>query len=66
MSRPFPARYPGTCGGCGDRFGVDEPVAYADDELMHADCATDGPPPRLPRPRAVCARCNLAHAGDCW
>jgi hypothetical protein len=64
MSAAFPARYPGKCAGCGDWFGVDEQIAYADDELMHADCATDGPPPPLPT-RPPCPSCWTIHAGEC-
>lgn len=62
----FTARYPGTCASCQERIAVDDDVRYVDDELCHDDCATDGPPPPLPRPnRPPYPVCYLVHAGEC-
>lgn len=41
MSRVFEARYPGTCGECGDDIDPGDEVCYEDDELIHADCSTE-------------------------
>lgn len=68
MSRPFAARYPGTCPSCGDRFGVDEPVRYIDDELLHDDCADHADDLTLRAERAelsVCPSCWTVHRGEC-
>jgi hypothetical protein len=66
VSGTFAARYPGTCAACSERIAVDDDVRYVDDELLHDDCATDGPPPpprRVERP--LCPACYLVHVGEC-
>jgi hypothetical protein len=47
-------------------------VEYLGDELMHEDCADDGPSDRATEARyrtradTPCPACNLVHAGECW
>lgn len=74
MSRPFTAAYGGPCAAdCGERIHPGDWVAYVGDELMHEDCADDGPSDaalerhlaRQARLREPCARCHLIHAGEC-
>jgi len=39
--RVFDARYWGRCHECGQGIEPGDPVAYADDELVHEDCHPD-------------------------
>ncbi len=68
----FPARWPGTCTSCGDRFDEGDEIAYEDGEIVCERCADRPAPPRRGRPAPVtvavrpkaqartrvCARCN--------
>lgn len=61
-ARTFPARYPGTCQGCGDRIREGDPIGYSDDnEICCADCLNGTTAPVTP----TCPDCHLQHAGEC-
>lgn len=61
MSRVFKALYPGLCYECERGFGEGDPVRFDDDnDIVHDEC----PPPA--RQAAVCPRCFIAHAGECF
>lgn len=67
MSRPFPARFLGSCPACGDDIDPGQLVRYDDDgRVVHADAADcdadESTPPREP---VVCPSCWLVHAGEC-
>lgn len=62
MSRPFEARYAGTCASCDERFAVGDAVRFEDDQLVHDTC-TETTPQRPERP--ACPTCWLVHAGEC-
>jgi hypothetical protein len=73
VSRPFTASYGGRCAAdCGDPIRPGDTVEYLGDELMHEDCADDGPSDRATEARyrtradTPCPACNLVHAGECW
>lgn len=60
----FLARYPGRCASCSERIEPGDNVTYTtDDELVHADCTADEPPPG--RPAVVCPRCWLTQPCGC-
>jgi hypothetical protein len=40
-SRPFAAKFPGRCAHCGHTFPEGEQIRYADEDLIHADCADE-------------------------
>lgn len=67
MSRPFPARFSGSCHVCLGDIDPGQLVHYDDDGLVvhadAADCDLDESTP--PREQAVCPSCWLAHAGEC-
>lgn len=67
MSRPFVASYGGRCAAdCGDPIRPGDHVEYVADELMHEDCADDGPTDRaVAHVRPVCPACWTVHAGEC-
>lgn len=59
----FPARYKGPCAAdCGSLIEPGEDVRYLDDELVHADCDGKREMPWV----AVCPKCHIAHAGECY
>lgn len=63
MSIIFNARYPGRCGTCAHPIEAGDPVRYADDTLVHSDCADTTPAPRA-APEIACPRCWLTSC-DC-
>jgi hypothetical protein len=66
VSRVFEARYPGRCPACTERFDTGDLITYdADDELLHAVCATTTP--REPAVRPMCPVCftELPLTGVC-
>lgn len=67
MSRPFQARFYGSCPVCGDDIDPGQLVRYEeDDQLVHAepaDCNADESTP--PREQAPCPSCWTVHAGEC-
>lgn len=69
MTVGFPAAYAGRCGNCGEIFGADTQVFYADDILMVVECCgeQDDPPQEvvsrytpkvMPRGKTVRDRCD--------
>jgi hypothetical protein len=71
MSRPFIAQHRGRCAaGCGEPIREGDWAEYVGGELMHEDCADDGPSDAaasryLGRLAVPCPRCHLMHAGEC-
>lgn len=65
MSRTFEARYNGRCAACDERIHEGDPVRFADDALVHDDCAAAAPKERAPLP--ICSRCftELPVTGVC-
>lgn len=63
----FAARYPGRCAGCPEPILVGEVIALGErGEPMHAECVGDEPQVAGRREPAVCPRCFLTHAGECF
>lgn len=63
---PFVANYSGICFTCEERFPAGEKITYTDDgDIAHVECEERGEPPvrRMP---AVCSKCFIAHAGECF
>ena len=54
----FAAKYPGRCGACDEKIAPDDPCAYSEDVIVHADCG-----PAIARAaravRPVCDRCFM-------
>lgn len=64
MSRPFAARFLGSCPECGDDVDPGQLVRYDDDSrLVHDDC--DAAEQESVRPEVVCPSCWTVHAGEC-
>ena len=61
----FAARYSGgrCAASCGEPIIEGEMLTYADDQLVHLDCA-DSLPQDRPAP-TVCTSCYLTHPCDC-
>ena len=70
MSKVFEARFHGRCAAdCGEPIRPGDRAEYVGEELMHEDCAEDGPSDRaverqLARAK-TCPRCFVTHAGEC-
>lgn len=70
-SRPFIAQHRGRCAAdCGEPIREGDWAEYVSGELMHEDCADDGPSDQaversLSRQAGLCPRCGLVHAGEC-
>jgi hypothetical protein len=62
-SRPFTAKFGGTCASCQDDIEAGDEVMFDDDELIHADCTEV---PVRHTAMKVCQKCFLVHAGDCF
>jgi hypothetical protein len=62
----FTARFPGWCGGCGDRITPGDEVGYSsydDGVVLCGDCLRSEREPSAPEP--VCPACFMIHAGEC-
>lgn len=64
----FTAKYSGEC-AYGDRIEPGDQCVYTDDdEIAHHECAQLNGPTNIHQPKtsAVCPKCQLAHAGECF
>lgn len=81
MSTPFIAQFPGTCATCSNRVREGEMINKVSLGYAHVDCEDpdltgtlfaewDATRPDEPDPlavtSAVCPRCFIAHAGECF
>lgn len=59
----FEAKYPGTCGSCGERIGVGDVCKYdSTDSVMHEDCDGAYEPERKTE---TCTQCWLIKPCEC-
>lgn len=67
----FMAKYPGKCGGCGERFETGRMVGYLEDTLVTEDChgraevAAMSPGEVAVARKSMCSKCFCVHAGEC-
>lgn len=60
----FPARYPGKCANCGERYPADTEITKAEGGYTHTDCTDAEPQPPIEGP--ACSVCWLRHPeGEC-
>lgn len=63
----FAARYPGRCAGCPEPIVEGEVITLGErNEPLHVDCAGGEESITGRREPAVCPRCFIAHAGECF
>ena len=58
-TRPFPARYPGTCQSCFTRFDEGDDIGYVGDELRCGGCLSEAVQVADLPPLVVCPICFL-------